>query len=139
MKKFLLMSIALLAVVGTAFGQGGAPKSGAPTITPEMKKQMDKMREERYKQIAKELKLTPDQLKKMRAADDKVQAKAMKILQGPGEQQTKMPKLMALQGEVMAEYKKFLKPNQYKKFEEIANKQRAAMQKMGAPKGGGGN
>ncbi len=105
-------------------------------MTPEQKAQLSKMREERYKQVGKELKLTPDQLKKMRAADDKVQAKAMKIMQGPGDQQAKMPKLMALRPELLAEYKKFLKPDQLKKVEEMMNKQ-MGMGRGGAPKGQG--
>ncbi len=129
--RFVLIALALFAILGSAFAQGGMG-----TMTPEQKAQLSKMREERYKQVGKELKLTPDQLKKMRAADDKVQAKAMKIMQGPGDQQAKMPKLMALRPELLAEYKKFLKPDQLKKVEEMMNKQ-MGMGRGGAPKGQG--
>lgn len=130
--RFVLIVLALFALFGSAFAQGPMGK-----MTPEQKAQLSKMREARYKQAAKDLKLTPDQIKKMRAADDKIQAKAMKIMEGPGDQQSKMPKLMGMRAELLAEYKKFLKPDQYKKVEEMMNQQMGGMGRGGAPKGKG--
>jgi len=132
-KNIFLTLLALVSLIGTAFAQGGAPQGGGFKMTPEMKKQIQQMREATYKQMTKELKLTPQQVTKMRAVDDKAQAKAMKLMQEPGDRNAKMPKLMAIQKEVMAEYKKFLKPEQFKKLETMMSQRMGGA--PGKPKG----
>jgi Spy/CpxP family protein refolding chaperone len=136
MKKLILAVVALVAMVSVVGAQGAPQGGGAPALTAEQKAQIKQMREKQYATLKKELGLTDKQVKDLRAGDDKLQAKAMAIMSGPGDMASKQQKAMGLQGEMKAHYKKVLTPAQFKKLEAMMEK-RMKSARGGAP--GGGN
>jgi Spy/CpxP family protein refolding chaperone len=131
MKKFLLILVAAaLAVVPALSIAQGTP----PQFSPEQKKRMEEMREKQYATLQKSLDLKPEQVKKMKALDGKMQAKMTKLFQEPGDMKVKQPKMMKIQTEMMAELKKILNPEQFKKLMGMMSQMRQGMG-GGAPGG----
>ena len=130
MKKFLLILVAAaVAMVPALSIAQGTP----PQLTPEQKKRMEEMRDKQYETLKKTLNLKPDQVKKMKALDAKMQPKMMKIMQEPGDMSAKQQKMMKMQTEAMAELKKILSPEQFKKFMASMSQARKGM--GGGPRG----
>jgi Spy/CpxP family protein refolding chaperone len=86
-------------------------------MSPEMRKQMEQRRKEEFAKLAKELKMTPDQQKKVIAIQTATMPQMRKIFMAPGDMGSKRAAMQKVQAASMAKIQKVLSPEQFKKLQ----------------------
>jgi len=124
MRKFLVLILAAVSVAAIAQSpQGGSGMK----MTPEMEKQLRAMKEQQMQMMVKELKLTKDQEKKVRAIDARTEPKLRKLMNEPGDLKSKRPKMMKIVSDSQAELKKVLTKQQWDKYQKMMAEQMKMM------------